>query len=138
MSGIVKFIGLPRVELLTPQEVRASGSDEQLYRTTRPFTCICEQHGTIRVPEGFVTNWASVPGLALAYLDDEAPAVAFPSLIHDYLYSIGGRLSTHRVLSREQVDDLFYRSMLACGARSAQAWIAHRAVRLGGGKHWKS
>lgn len=132
MSGVVQFIGRPRVELLTPAECRAAGSSAQLYRLVEPWTCIDPAHGEIVVPAGFVTDWASVPGLALAYLDDESPVVAYPSLIHDRFYK------SHDGLTREQVDEMFHRHMLACGARPAQAWIAHKAVRLGGAKHWSS
>lgn len=132
MAGTIQFIGRPRVELLTPAEcvARKSGG-QQLYEFVEPFTCIDPVAGVTTIPRGFITNWASVPGLALAYLDDESPVVAYPSGIHDYRYAEPGGLT------REQIDAMFHRGMLACGARRAQAWIAHRAVRIGGGSHFK-
>jgi hypothetical protein len=138
VSGVIHFIGRPQAEMLTPQDIRLRKSASTLYELTRPFTCICPIHGVIRVPEGFITDWASVPPAARWYVDDEDAVIAYPALIHDYLYSIGGRMSEARVMSREQVDDFFRRGMLACGARPAQAWIAHKAVRIAGGSHWGS
>jgi len=136
MSGVVKFLGRPVLEALTPAEVRAHGSRAQLYALREPFAVVLPDGVQIVVPAGFVSDFASVPAAAHWYLDDEAPEILYPALVHDWLYAVQGVLDVHR-FTREECDEIFRRLMLACGARPAQAWVAHRAVRLCGAAHWE-
>lgn len=82
----------------------------------------------IIVPVGFVTDFASVPRLPLAYLlfggvADEA------AVIHDYLYSTGQ-------CSRKLADDVFAEASKACGASTFQRGAMWLGVRLfGGGRY---
>lgn len=82
----------------------------------------------IIVPAGFVTDFASVPRLPLAFLlfggvADEA------AVVHDYLYSTG-------VCSRKLADEVFAEASKACGVsawRRGPMWLG---VRLfGGGRY---
>ncbi len=136
MSGVVRFLGRPVLEALTPAEVRAQGSRAQLYALREPFAVVLPDGVQIVVPAGFVSDFASVPAAAHWYLDDEAPEILFAAIVHDWLYAVQGFLDVHQ-FTREECDEIFRRLMLACGARPAQAWVAHRAVRLFGRAHWQ-
>eukprot|EP01034_Spumella_vulgaris_P007180 gene7180-biopygen6304 len=138
MSGLLQFIGRPVLAALTPQELRLCNSPRQLYELREPFTLRSPDHGEITVPAGFVSDFASVPRAALWYVDDDDPAILYGSIIHDYIYSQLGHLAEDRILTRAQADALLRQTMLACGARPAQAWVVYQAVRLGGAAHWKS
>lgn len=78
--------------------------------------------GMIIVPEGFVTDYASVPRAPLTYwlfggIGDEA------AVVHDFLYSIG----TH---PRSLADDVYAEALIACGVpawRRGPMWAAVRA-----------
>lgn len=80
----------------------------------------------IRVPRGFVTDFASVPRLPLVFLlaGDTAHA---PAVVHDWLYS-GSKVS------RRVADKVFLEAMTGVGVpwfrRNAMYW----AVRLFGGR----
>jgi hypothetical protein len=82
----------------------------------------------VRVPKGFVTDFASVPRLPFAYMlfGDTAHRAA---VIHDYLYSLGK-------CKREYADNVLKAAMQADGVgwfnRNAMFW----GVRLFGGSHF--
>lgn len=137
MSGLLQFIGRPVLAALTPQELRLCNSRRQLYELREPFTLRSPAIGEITVPAGFVSDFASVPRAALWYVDDDDPAILYGSIIHDWIYSQLGQLGA-LCLTRAQADDLLRQTMLACGARPAQAWVVYQAVRLGGASHWKN
>ncbi len=136
MSEVVRFLGRPVLEALTPAEVRSRGSRAQLYALREPFGVVLPGGEQLVVPAGFVSDFASVPAAAHWYLDDEAPEILYPALVHDWLYAQQGAVAP-RAFTRAECDDIFRHLMLACGARPAQAWIAHRAVRLCGASHWQ-
>jgi hypothetical protein len=74
------------------------------------------------VPEGFVTDFASVPRAPLTYwlfggVGDEA------AVVHDFLYERG-------LVPREQADDVYLEALEACGVanwRRLAMWAAVRA-----------
>ncbi len=126
------FPSEPILRAVNPHACRG----KQLYVLERDFSYESPVFGLITAPAGMATDFASVPRIVWSYLSPEDPAVLFASLIHDHLYGVFGRLPTRR-LTRAECDAVFREAMLACGARSTQAAIAHRAVRLFGGSHWK-
>jgi hypothetical protein len=138
VSGVVQFFGPLNLQALAPAEVRAGKSGAQLYRLLTDFTCVVPDIGPITVPAGFVTDFASIPRIAWTWLSPEDPVVLFPSIVHDYLYDRSGKVMADRVLSRAECDEVLRVAMLACQARSSQAWVVYQAVRLGGASHWKS
>jgi hypothetical protein len=82
----------------------------------------------IIVPIGFVTDFASVPRLPLAYwlfggLADEA------AVVHDFLYSTG-------LCSRKQADEVFAEASRACGVSAFQRGAMWLGVRLFGGSRY--
>ena len=87
----------------------------------------------IWAPEGFTTDFSSVPRLPLMYLlaGDSAHA---PSVIHDYLY----RMWPYRDAgSRKLADAVFLEAMKVVGESAWRRWLMWGAVRIGGYWTWK-
>lgn len=82
----------------------------------------------IVVPYGFITDFASVPRLPLAYLMAGNKAQG-PAVIHDWLYS------THEV-ERDVADNIFHEAILAAGHNRFTAWLMWAGVRVGGAFAW--
>lgn len=80
------------------------------------------------VPEDFITDFASVPRIPIAFLltGDMAQAAA---VVHDWLYT------THEV-ERAVADDIFYEAAVSLGISRWQAWLMWAGVRIGGGGSW--
>lgn len=123
---------------LAPEEVASAESPRQLYQLREEFRFLSAEFGEIAIPIGFVTDFASIPRLAFAYLDPEDPVILFGSVVHDYIYTRRGDLGlgTKFTFTRADADKVLREAMLLCGARKAQAWVVYQAVRLGGGSHW--
>lgn len=138
MRGLVQFFGPVDLRALTPADLRERGSSVQLYRLLADVTCVVPEVGRITVPEGFITDFASIPRVAWLWLSPEDPVVLFASIVHDWLYSVQGRYDrTKMPLTREKCDRVLQAAMLACLARRSQAWVVYQAVRLGGESHWQ-
>lgn len=128
------------------------------HRLTAPLIYQSDTLGTITVPEGFETDYASVPRLPFIYLlfggvgDEEA-------VLHDYLYTIPHR--THddcgRIVTRGEADRMFRGARYASAYRAMStyesvnpltalgnfwayigAWCMWAGVRCFGWRHWKS
>ena len=99
--------------------------DDGRYRVIRPYSI-----GDTHVPEGFISNGASIPKMLhwLYKPDDErhlAEAVA-----HDWAYSI---FSSYN--NRQEQDILFAKSI---DHSKPIAALFYLAVRVGGKNHWKT
>ena len=127
------FLTNVRVEILPPNEV----SGRQQYILTAPFVYESEILGRIEVPPGFKTDFASIPRIAWRYIDPEDPAILYPSVVHDFLYS-QPTANEVRPWTREQADQVLREAMVLAGARIDQRAIVYRMVRLFGGSHWKT
>lgn len=127
---------------MSPLVIRAMRSEEmtagerQLYLLRETLVYRSAILGEIVVPIGTVTDFASIPAAALWYVDDDSPVILYPSVVHDYLYSLGGRLPDGRTYTRAQADAVLREAMVKCGARLSQAEVVFRAVSWFGGKHW--
>lgn len=122
---------------LSPDEVRAAKSSVQLYEVTQPFSYQSDKLGkTITVPAGLVTDFASIPRAAWELLDPEDPIIAWPSVIHDYLYACKGKLPGGTKYNREKADAVLREAMEVCGAASLIRESVYQAVRAFGGGHW--
>jgi hypothetical protein len=97
-----------------------------LWRLLAPFVYYSENLGReITVPAGFITDFASVPRLPVAYLlaGGEANEAA---VIHDYLYK------TH-IVDRETSDAILDEAMAASGQPWWRRKLMWAGVRLFGG-----
>jgi len=82
---------------------------------------------TFTVPEGFETDFASVPRLPFIYwlfggVADEA------ATLHDYLYT--------GVVSRKDADAIFREAIAVCGTQGWRGTAMWLGVRIGGGSHY--
>jgi hypothetical protein len=83
--------------------------------------------GIITIPEGFVTDLASIPHalpLAMA-VNTEAAAI-----VHDWLYTTGK-------LSRKTSDAVLFLALIDSGVSLERATTIYEAVRVGGVVAWK-
>lgn len=97
---------------------------------------------TFHVPEGFEHDGASVPRPAwsLSGLRPDGLLRA-AALLHDVFYGCGGELppgwGPDRLFTRKEADRAFYALMIEAGVPRWRAWVAYRAVRLGGRWSWQ-
>ena len=90
--------------------------------------------GRIVAPNGFVSDYASIPELVPKWiLDQDDPEIRDISVTHDFLYSNECLLD----ITRYQADNVLYRGMRELGANWLVAKIAFRSVRIAGGSHWR-
>lgn len=94
-----------------------------------PFTVVVDGE-TIHVPSGWITDWASVPRFFWR-LFPPIGRYTLAAVVHDYLYE-------YRVGTRKRADRVFLRIMEHLGVpwwkRTAMYW----AVRLFGGRAWRT
>lgn len=121
---------------LSAEECRKAGSPNVgLFELAEDFHYQSDLLGAITVPAGYVSDFASIPGPAQWYVDNDAPCIAYGSIVHDYLYSAQGSVGGAQ-FTREQADKVLREAMLLCGASAMQAWVVFQAVRKFGGSHW--
>ena len=127
-------------------EIAAGHGSKQLYEVTQDFSYESDKLGrSVTVPgrtapdkaDGFVTDFASIPRAAWGELDPEDPIIAWPSVIHDYLYSKKGKLPDGFTCNRETADAVLREAMEFCGASSLKREAVYQGVRAGGGRHWR-
>lgn len=123
------------LDMLPPDELKGG---KQTYVLTADFPYDSSQLGPLVVPAGLTTDFASIPRVVWNIIDPEDPVVAFPSVVHDYLYTMAGLIPGKPRYNREQADAVLREAMEACGAGSFVRNSVYQAVRLFGGSHWKS
>ena len=84
---------------------------------------------TIAVPAGFVTDFASVPRVPIAFLL-AGDTASKPACVHDYLYATGA-------LPRDVADAVLREAALIDGVPSWRAAILWAGVRAFGASHFK-
>lgn len=80
--------------------------------------------GKITVPEGFSTDFASVPRVPVVYVL-YANRGRKPAVVHDYLYRLGKA-------TRAICDAVFREALIADGESFPVAWAMWAGVRIGG------
>lgn len=123
MTRVSEFLtGLEVVEL-----------DDNRARLLAPLTYFDAPTGRVYVvPEGFETDYASVPRVPVVYLLFGGTAKR-ASVVHDWLYSI------HAVpITRREADAVLFRAMRASGKGWLHSACMWAGVRLGGTRHWKN
>ncbi len=136
MAVVPYFVGFLDTRAWRPEELRKAGISRTKYTLRASLTFVSAVHGPITAPEGMDTDLASIPRFAFAYIAPDDPAIEYASVIHDYLYSVCGKLPNGKILTREGCDEVLREAMKASGARWDQCALVYRAVRLGGGSHW--
>lgn len=128
----MKSIDVVRIDFLTTLDVRFQ--DGIKWQLTAPFVAIAlHKEGAptlIRVPDGFVTDFASVPRLPLVYLKF-ANRAHQAAVLHDYLYSVGGVEE-----DRQYADTVFLQGMLDTKMDEEDAAWMYNGVRSFGAPHF--
>ena len=108
---------------------RYDNSGRALWRLLRDLIFKSAEFGSIVVPEGFVTNYASVPRLPIVYWYCGDRVYEEPAL-HDYLYTV-------RHLPRVEADKIFLESLLSNPKiPDGMARTMYAAVRVFGNSSW--
>lgn len=99
-----------------------------------------EQMGTITVPVGFTTDFASIKILHNAFLFVLFALVSgygnYAAVVHDYLYTTHA-IGTKAII-RKDADGVLYRALRAEGVARWRAWLFWAGVRIGGGSSYKT
>lgn len=90
-----------------------------------PLVCYGVEQGHITVPEGFLTDFASIPRLLWNLLPPTEPDYSAAALVHDYLYE------SHEADFRT-ANTIFYEAMRVQGTGRVKAWCMWAAVSLFG------
>ncbi|WP_404402569.1 DUF1353 domain-containing protein [Pelagibacterium halotolerans] len=80
---------------------------------------------TITVPDGFMTDLASIPRLLWSLLPPHDPDYAAAAVLHDYLY-----VWKDGAFTRVVADAIFYEAMRILGVPAWKAVIMYLAVRF--------
>ena len=117
-------------QFLTPLKVELVDQRQGLWKLTAPLVFWSGFFGQkIEVPDGFVTDFASVPRIPVAYLlaggDFQAPAT-----LHDYLYRSG-------IVTRAIADGMLSEACVVSGVPMWRTLIAWFGVRLFGWAHYR-
>lgn len=94
----------------------------------------------LTVPRRFPFDLASIPRLFTRVIARFELGIE-PPLVHDYIYSLGGRLpigrvEPYRTFTRAEADGIFLDLMLRRGIKQWKAYTAYFAVRLFGWAAW--
>ena len=98
------------------------------YRLTKDMIVFSHKHGVTVVPEGFVTDFASIPRGFWNIFPPTGP-YAKAAVYHDYLYQLGN-------LTRAEADAEFADGMRALGVSWPTRAAMWSALRLFGGAAW--
>lgn len=117
----------------------AEQHDRWTWQLTSPLILTDPVHGTITVPTGLVTNFASIRSLRVIASPIYATLVGYGNAactVHDYLYG-GGKTERGEVLNREEADGVLYRALRAEGVARWRASLFYIGVRIGGEAYFK-
>ncbi len=104
--------------------------DDNLWRLQRNLNYYSGVLGkAVIVPAGFVTDFASVPRIPIAY-DLCGSKANKASVVHDYLYAKGN------ICTREQADAVFKEAMAITGVPTWRRNLMWAAVRVFGSTHF--
>jgi Protein of unknown function (DUF1353) len=84
---------------------------------------------TIVIPQGFVTDYATIPRVFWNIIPPDGDA-RFPAILHDYLYSLRGWAPYFK--TRAQCDGLFLEAMRHVGVNMVERITIYSAVRCFG------
>ena len=86
------------------------------------------------VPEGYVTDFASIPRAAWTLIGPPLGRHARAAILHDWLYDTNGAWGR---FDRETSDRIFLEAMKVLGVNWVKRSLMFRAVRLGGAGGWQ-
>jgi len=117
--------------VVLPNSVYAHSLENGLWELTHKYECVVD--GTeIDAPEGFLTDFASVPRFARSFIDPAHPHILRAAILHDFLYQNHIRFQ----FSRREADVVLRDGMAVCGATLMERMVVYYAVRLAGWHPW--
>lgn len=103
-------------------------SDSIFQVCDHPFRYQSDLGGLITVPDGFKTDFASVPRVPVVY-DVLGDVAHEPAVIHDYLYYSA-------IFSKEMADDILLEAMGVIGMPVWRQYPIYWGVKFGGFVAW--
>lgn len=121
MAKRTNELGVPYIEFLTELDMRVIKDEE--YELLSPFV-IDVEGSVVHIPEGFMTDTASVPRIPFIYaaLGKRGDKAA---VLHDYTYE-------KLLYDRKTCDKYFYEALLVSGVSRWRAKAMWVGVRIGG------
>ncbi|TVZ39401.1 uncharacterized protein DUF1353 [Alteromonadaceae bacterium 2753L.S.0a.02] len=113
-------------------------SKDSQFELAKPLNYYRPEVGTIKVPTGFETDFASIPAFARVFFAVNGKHRQ-ASVLHDYLYSKKGRVPKmvgETRFTRKQCDQEYLTAMKGTGVSFFKRWVFYGAVRLGGWIYW--
>lgn len=113
----------------------------RLFKRWRVMFSLDKMSYCLTIPRGFPFDLASIPRIFTRLIARFELGIE-PPLVHDYLYSLGGRpprgrINPYRRFDREEADRIFLDLMLRRGIKKWKAYLAFIAVRLFGWAAWR-
>lgn len=119
--------------------------DGESWKVTREFDYLVDyedkEGDVIRVPEGFITDFASVPRF-LWVMFPPTGKYGKAAVVHDYLYVVGGKVPCRwcgdnkvipcpkpAIYTKKDADQIFLDAMKALGVNLVQRRMMYTAVR---------
>lgn len=119
--------------------LRVEYLDGRKWKLLEDFTYIIGEGSFVDVPEGFITDFASIPRALWSVLPPTG-RYGKAAVVHDWLY-FDGRIEDHEArmvpISRRDADHIFREAMADLGVPKALRWTIWTAVRTGGGSIWE-
>ncbi len=94
------------------------------FRTLEPISLTTSEGVPVRVPEGFITDLASVPRCLWWWFPPHGKW-ALASVVHDFMYD-------NAINSKEDADNTFFKLLRAYGVPKTKAKVMYWAVRIFG------
>jgi hypothetical protein len=111
-------------------------TDRSYWQFLAKFQYVSLEWGTIQIPKGFYTDFASVPPQLHSIIDDDSPIILFPSAPHDFLFTkrksdgTRGWISKTKQLTLTEVNRVLTEAMSFCGANFLTRELVFNAVEL--------
>ena len=127
-----------KVQAVTIYEAERHGwpTDRSYWQFIDAFRYLSDTWGPIDIPQGFPTDFASVPPQLHSVVDDDSPIILFPSAPHDFLFTkresdgTRGWLANGKQLTLTEVNRVLTEAMAICGADFATRELVFAAVEL--------
>jgi hypothetical protein len=127
-----------RVQAVTIYKAARQGwaTDRSYSQFLVPFQYVSPEWGSINIPKGFYTDFASVPPSLHSIIDDDSPIILFPSGPHDFLFTkrdedgTRGWISKTKQLTLTEVNRVLTEAMSYCGANFLTRELVFNAVEL--------
>lgn len=105
-------------------KVELINNEGRKWKVLEDFVYEDDKFGTITVPAGFETDFASVPRIPVVFelVGDKGHAAA---TIHDYLYTVG-------TIDRKDVDGILLRALRATNVGKVRSYLMYGGVRCFG------